>query len=124
MRLLADENFPRPAIQALREAGHDVIWARTQYPGLKDATLLQHAEAEERILLTLDKDFWQIAVLSRSPIVRSGVVLFRVHQATPRNLGLLVRAFMAAPAEWTGHISIIAPDGVQMVAAGASRRRG
>ena len=29
MRLLADENFPKPIIEALRAEGHDVLWART-----------------------------------------------------------------------------------------------
>jgi hypothetical protein len=37
MRLLADEDFPLPAVEALRRAGHDVIWARTDAPGTGDA---------------------------------------------------------------------------------------
>lgn len=28
-RLLADENFPKPIVEALRAEGHDVLWART-----------------------------------------------------------------------------------------------
>lgn len=62
MRLLADENFPRPIVNALRTAGHDVLWARTDFPGWKDNALLDHAEAQRRLVLTLDKDFWQIAL--------------------------------------------------------------
>jgi hypothetical protein len=27
MRLLADENFPKPIVEALRASGHDVLWA-------------------------------------------------------------------------------------------------
>ena len=57
MHLLADENFPLPTIEALRQAGHDVAWARTDAPGAKDTALLDAAEQEGRILLTLDKDF-------------------------------------------------------------------
>jgi predicted nuclease of predicted toxin-antitoxin system len=68
MRLLADENFPLPTIEALRQAGHDVTWARTDAAGAGDAALLEAAEAEERILLTLDKDFWQIAAQRRRPL--------------------------------------------------------
>jgi predicted nuclease of predicted toxin-antitoxin system len=84
MRLLADENFPKPLVEALRNHHHDVLWARTDCPRLKDIFILDRAESEERILLTLDKDFWQIAVQRRAPLERSGVVLFRVHPATPR----------------------------------------
>src|ERR1039458_9546299 len=83
MRFLADENFPKPIVEALRAAGHDVLWARTDCAGWKDVLLLELAESDARTLLTLDKDFWQIAVQRRVPLERSGIVLFRVHPATP-----------------------------------------
>jgi predicted nuclease of predicted toxin-antitoxin system len=86
MRLLADENFPLPTVEALRLAGHDVFWVRTDAPGTGDAALLELAEADGRVLLTLDKDFWQIAIQRRRPLERSGVILFRVHPAIPENV--------------------------------------
>jgi predicted nuclease of predicted toxin-antitoxin system len=117
MRLLADENFPKPIVEAFRAGGHDVLWARTDLAGISDVALLDLAEAEARIVLTLDKDFWQIAVQRRSPLAQSGVVLFRVHPATPERLAPLVDAFAKADTSWAGHISIITVDGIQMVAA-------
>ena len=116
MLLLADENFPKPAVESLRDVGHDVLWARTDLSGAGDINLLDFAESAERILLTLDKDFWQIAVQRRNPLEKSGVVLFRIHPATPANLKPLVDAFIAANAAWAGHISIIAADSIQMLA--------
>jgi len=65
MRLLADENFPKSMVEWLRAAGNDVLWARTDRPGWKDSALLELAETERRIVLTLDKDFWQIALERR-----------------------------------------------------------
>ena len=114
MRLLAGENFPKPVVEALRAEGHGVPRARTDQTGARD--ILDLAEAEARILLTLDKDFWQIAVQRRSPLEQSGVVLFRVHPATPERLAPLVRAFIAADTAWIGHISIITAGGIQRVA--------
>jgi predicted nuclease of predicted toxin-antitoxin system len=76
MRLLADENFPLPTVEALRQAGHDVFWVRTDAPGTADAALLDLAEVDGRVLLTLDKDFWQIAIQRRQPLERSGVICF------------------------------------------------
>lgn len=116
MRLLADENFPKTIVEALRTEGHDVLWVRTDLPGAKDIDLLEVTEAEARILLTLDKDFWQIAVQRRSPLDKSGVVLFRVHPTTPKNLKPLVRTFVTVNAAWAGHISIVTVEGIQMVA--------
>ncbi|MGA2131301.1 MAG: DUF5615 family PIN-like protein [Bryobacteraceae bacterium] len=117
MRLLADENFPKPIVEALRADGHDVLWARTDCAGWKDVVLLDLAESQARVVLTLDKDFWQIAVQRRAPLEQSGVVLFRVHPATPENLDPLVRALVDAKRPWTGHISTITVAGIQMVAA-------
>jgi len=117
MRLLADENFPGPLVIALRADGHDVLWARTDCAGWKDVLLLDLAESEARIVVTLDKDFWQIAVQRRVPLEQSGVILFRVHPATPKNLQPLVRAFVEANRGWARHFSIIGADGIQMLAA-------
>src|SRR5450631_3189282 len=116
MRLLADENFPRPLVEALRADGHDVLWALTDCAGWKDLVLLDIAESQARIVLTLDTDFWQIAVQRRIPLEQSGVVLFRVHPATPGNLEPLIKAFVGSIRAWAGHISINAADGIQMLA--------
>ena len=116
MRLLADENFPKPMVEMLRAGGNDLVWARTDCSGWKDAALLDFAESEARIMLTLDKDFWQIAVQRRVPLEQSGVVLFRVHPAIPANIEPLVHAFVEANRAWAGHISIVAADGIQMLA--------
>ena len=117
MRLLADENFPRPLVEAIRASGHDVLWARTDCAGWTDILVLERAESEARIVLTLDKDFWQIALQRRTPLEQSGVVLFRVHPATPANLDPLVRAFLEMNAAWVAHVSIVSADGIQMLAA-------
>ena len=115
MRLLADENFPLPTVARLRQAGHDVKWVRTDLPGTRDATLLDVAESDSRVLLTLDKDFWQIALQRRKALERSGVILFRVHPATPENITPLVMRTIATDQGWTGHASVVSPDRVLMV---------
>jgi predicted nuclease of predicted toxin-antitoxin system len=118
MRLLADENFPRAIVESLRLHGHDVLWARTECTGWKDSELLDRAEAQSRIVLTLDKDFWQIAIQRRTPLLVWGVVLFRVHPATPENLQPLMLAFVAAGQPWAGHVSIVSLNGIELLPAG------
>jgi len=105
MRLLADENLPKPIVEALRAEGHDVLWACTDLTGAMDGVLLNLAESDARIVLTVDKDFRRIAVQRRSPLEQSGVVLFRVHPATPEGLAPLVRAFVNADTAWAGYIA-------------------
>jgi predicted nuclease of predicted toxin-antitoxin system len=79
---------------------------------LKDRILLDRAETEGRIVVTLDKGFGQVAVQRRPPMQRSGAVLFRTHPATVEQLTPLVRAFMHANAEWMGHVSISLASGI------------
>jgi predicted nuclease of predicted toxin-antitoxin system len=117
MLILADENFPLPTVETMRADGHDVLWARTNCPGRADAALLERAEAESRLVLTLDKDFWQIALQRREPLERSGVILFRVHPAVPDNVTPMVQRALSAEREWRGHVSVVTMEGIQMIPA-------
>jgi predicted nuclease of predicted toxin-antitoxin system len=114
MLLLADENFPKPLVDELRADGHDVLWARTHLNGWRDVDLLEEAERTSRIILTLDRDFFQIAIQRPAPLERGGVVLFRVHPATAGKLAPLVRGFARARHEWAGHVSLVTEEGVRM----------
>ena len=117
MKLLADENFPRPVVEALGKQGHDVLWARLACAGWRDADLLDLAETEGRVVLTLDKDFCQIAWQRRQPLQRSGVILFRVHPATPGRLAPLVLSAMRTERPWVGHVSVVVSGGIEMLPA-------
>ena len=67
MRFLANENFPGRAVTALTAAGHDVVWVRVTAPGMSDPDVLAWAARDERILLTFDKDFGELARASALP---------------------------------------------------------
>jgi len=119
MKILADENFPAPSVDLFRKQGHDVVWARVDCPGSTDVVLLDRAEAEERVVLTLDQDFWQLALQPPGGMKRAGVVLFRAHPATPGNISPLVEAMLRAGQAWTGHVSIITAGGIEMFPVGS-----
>jgi len=57
MKLFANKNFPGLAVEAMRDAGHDVLWARTHTPGATDDESLQRAQDDVRLILTFDRDF-------------------------------------------------------------------
>ena len=78
MRFLADENFPGNAVTALQARGHDIVWIRTAAPGSKDEEILAWAVREERVLLTFDKDFGELAWVSEC--LQHQVSYFSVYQ--------------------------------------------
>lgn len=65
----------------LRAAGHDVVEAPSLGPDPGDRALLELAESENRVLVTMDKDFGELIYLRR--VSHSGLILLpdvRVYQ--------------------------------------------
>lgn len=60
MRLLLDSCVWGETVGPLRLFGHDVFWAGTLDPDPGDEVILQRAKQENRILVTLDKDFGEL----------------------------------------------------------------
>jgi hypothetical protein len=78
-RLLADENFPLPAVEELRRLGHDVLTLREAGKSglaLPDGAILQLARDEGRALLTLNR--WHFV---------------RLHDANPDHAGIVACTF-------------------------------
>ena len=60
MNFLADESCAGPVIQALREAGHDVVAIAEVAKGTVDELVMRRALSERRILITEDPDFGEL----------------------------------------------------------------
>jgi predicted nuclease of predicted toxin-antitoxin system len=113
MRFLANENFPGTAVAALIAAGHDVAWVRNAAPGMSDPDVLAWAIRDERILLTFDKDFGELARASALPS-RCGVVLFRIAMPNPGDIGSRLSNMVTSRDDWAGHFSVIEPGRIRM----------
>lgn len=113
MRLLADENFPGSAVAALEAAGHDVVWIGLAAPGATDSEVLARAVRDERILLTFDKDFGELARASTLPRA-CGIVLFRTPIPKAANVGHRLADLVTARDDWAGHFSVVELGRVRM----------
>ena len=106
MHLLANENFPAVAVEALRSRGHDVLWIRTDAPGSSDQDVLARAITEDRILLTFDKDFGELAFRAGLP-AGSGIILFRLPPTSAASVAQIAVAVLESRTDWAGHFSVI-----------------
>ena len=72
MKLLIDTCISGTVRNALQAAGHDAVWTGewAQDPG--DDEILDNAHQQNRILITLDKDFGELAVVHGRP--HSGII--------------------------------------------------
>jgi len=113
MRLLATENFPLDAVTALRENGHDVAWIREDARGSNDEQVLARAQQEERLLITFDKDFGELAFRSKLPAT-SGVSLFRISAPSSMYVVQVAVQAIASRTDWAGHFSVIEDNRIRM----------
>lgn len=67
MRILANENVSGTVIHDLRQRGHDVLSVKESMRGASDDVILARAQADQRIVVTHDKDFgsWRFRRRSR-----------------------------------------------------------
>jgi len=106
LKLLADENCPRALVIRLRERGHDVVWIREVSPGAPDDAVLLRARSENRVLLTFDKDFGEIAFRVGLPPT-SGVILLRVSLSAPDAVARAIADALDAHPGWEGAFSVV-----------------
>jgi predicted nuclease of predicted toxin-antitoxin system len=76
MRFLVDECTGPAVAQWLRERGHDVFSVYDEARGMDDLEVVQRASAENRILITNDKDFGERIYRERRS--HCGVILLRL----------------------------------------------
>jgi predicted nuclease of predicted toxin-antitoxin system len=107
MRILADENIPLDTVRALRDAGHDVYSATESSPGSPDTAHIERAATEDRLILTFDRDFGELAVRgSEKP--RAGFLLLRIAPRAPQDITRMVLDLVArTDVEWRDRISVV-----------------
>lgn len=82
MSFLADESCAAPVVQALRQAGHDVLAIAEIAAGATDEQVLERAAHEQRVLITEDLDFGNLVFAhGRS---EAGVILLRFRSPARR----------------------------------------
>ncbi|MBP7865807.1 MAG: DUF5615 family PIN-like protein [Acidobacteria bacterium] len=113
MRLLADENIPGMLIRALRDNGVDVLWILESHRGDSDRAILDLARGENRILLTCDKDFGELAFHQHLP-AGCGVILLRVAMIPSVDCMATLAAILASRTDWGEHFSVVETDRIRM----------
>ena len=113
MKWLADENIEQAVVDALRAAGHDVLFITEMERGLPDDEVLRQAEADSRILLTNDKDFGELVFRLRR--VATGIVLLRFETEVGDEKAVRLKEVLPAiEPRLVGHFAVITQGGVRL----------
>jgi len=106
MRWIVNENVSATVIRTLRDRGHDVLSVKESLRGTGDPHILAQAQANERVLVTHDKDFGELAFRYGLPAT-SGIVLFRLSGADPESDNRRVLEVLESSVDWTGHFAVV-----------------
>jgi predicted nuclease of predicted toxin-antitoxin system len=97
VKFVADESVDFPIVERLRQDGHSV-WAVVEMDsGISDDLVLDHANRQNAVLLTADKDFGELVF--RLKRLNLGVVLVRLAGLPPRRKAEILACAIAEKGE-------------------------
>jgi len=113
MRLIANENVSGTVIRVLREQGHDVLAIKEEMRSESDEVILRRGQDEDRIVMTHDKDFGELAFRWKLP-ASCGVILFRLSGLNPDADNQRILEVLGSETEWRGHFSVVTDNLVRI----------
>ena len=113
MRFLLDEGLPFRLAAYLQSEGHDVAICGRDHPrSLQDRDILAIAVAEQRIVLTNDKDFGDLVFRDRLP--HAGVILFRFGYLPIEVRIALLRQVLTEHVDALDRFFVVSPQGIRI----------
>jgi predicted nuclease of predicted toxin-antitoxin system len=113
MRFLANENVTATVIKGLRQRGDDVLSVKESMRSEHDDVILARAQAEQRIVLTHDKDFGELAF--KSGLDSScGIILFRLRGSDRDKDNQRILETLESRSDWPGHFAVVNDDRIRM----------
>jgi len=110
-RLLADENFPGPVIDALLADGFDVLAIARTTPGINDVEVLRQAHDTDRWLLTFDSDFGDLVFFHGAP-TPPAILYFRMHPIVVADVLAAARQALTEVPE--GHMAVVGRETLRL----------
>lgn len=105
LKFLIDVGVSKVAEEWMRSEGYNVLTVREIDPRMSDVDILSLAVAEQRILITMDKDFGELVYHSGQP--HAGVLLLRMEEATSLEKIAAIRQILAIHADkLVGHFCV------------------
>jgi predicted nuclease of predicted toxin-antitoxin system len=110
--LLANENFPAPAIRKLRAAGVDVVAVSEVMPAASDKEVMEYARREQRWIVTFDRDYGDL-VFREGLLPPPAILFFRQEPYPPDRPADLVLAMLSEPQQAEGCMVVISERNIR-----------
>ena len=105
MKFVADENLGIRVPKYLKGLGFDIISVIELAKGKPDVDILALANKQDRILITLDKDFGEL--LFKEKLIHSGVILLRLKDESVENKKKVLVKELKSKKNFSGKFTVI-----------------
>jgi predicted nuclease of predicted toxin-antitoxin system len=112
IKLLANENFPVPAIRKLRAAGVDVVAVIETMPSVSDLEVMAYARREQRWIVTFDGDYGDL-VFREGLLPPPAILFFRQEPYPPERPAEIVLAILSEPLQVEGCMVVISQQNIR-----------
>lgn len=90
-----------------------MFWAKESLPGADDAAILEIAQREQRVVVTSDTDFSELAFRYDRP-AQCGIVLIRLDWTDPDADNQAVATALTSRDHWSGVFAVAGRDRVRI----------
>ncbi len=113
MRFLVDECVGPSVVRWLRDNNYDATSAYEDCRGWDDESILEKAFSEERIVVTLDKDFGDMVF--RMKLSHCGIILLRCGYCSPAKKISMMKKILSHPElELHGNFIVVTETGIRI----------
>jgi predicted nuclease of predicted toxin-antitoxin system len=110
---MLNENVCGAVIKELRQKGHDVLSVKESMQGATDRLVLQRAQSENRVVVTHDKDFAELAFRARLK-AGCGIVLLRLGGRNPAADNRRILNALESRRDWKGRFAVVTDTQVRI----------
>jgi predicted nuclease of predicted toxin-antitoxin system len=112
-KLLANENIPLQSVEYLRAKGFDIRAIGVDNPSVKDEVVIAFATAEDRTIITFDRDYGEL-IFRNNYKPPCGVIYLRLDQYAPHEPGEIIEAMLLDNAFDCKHaLTVIDKNGIR-----------
>src|SRR5260221_13509651 len=113
MKILADESVDHPVYEFLKGKGFNIKHISFIASGSPDVDVLDMAWRQKRVLLSVDKDFGELAFRAKRP--SHGIVLYRLSGLTNREKAeIIFKVFQGRKSEIENNFVVVTKSQVRI----------
>ncbi len=113
IKFLANENVPFATVRELRNNGFDVFSISENFPSIKDEAVVLFASAENRVIITFDRDYGELVFKKRLNFT-AGVIYFRIQSFLPEKPAeILLRLISTGNIRFEGYFTVIGENHIR-----------